>query len=66
MPCSLNKKIRAMYQQRTEVRPRTAAERPLPAEPTSAWPGSEEKLRILVERANQKEQLFHPGDRRVG
>lgn len=34
----------------------------LPAEPTSAVPGSEEKIRILCERARRGESLFHPLD----
>jgi hypothetical protein len=39
---------------------------PLPAEPTAAVPGSEEKLGVLAERASREEQLFHPEDRRAG
>jgi hypothetical protein len=31
-------------------------------EPTSASPGSERKIRILIERAARKEPLFHPED----
>lgn len=38
---------------------------PLPAEPTGAAPGSEEKIRILCERAARGELLFHPGDARL-
>jgi len=33
-----------------------------PQEPTPALPGSEEKIRVLTERASRREQLFHPMD----
>lgn len=36
----------------------------LPAEPTQAQPGSEEKIRILAERAAAGIALHHPDDRR--
>jgi hypothetical protein len=35
---------------------------PLPAFPTKATPGSEEKLAILAERARMKQSLWHPDD----
>lgn len=35
---------------------------PLPAAPTCAEPGSEEKIRVLAERAERGEQLHHPDD----
>lgn len=34
----------------------------LPKEPTTAAPGSEEKVRVMIERASRREQLFHPLD----
>src|SRR5262245_2810000 len=34
----------------------------LPGEPTEAVPGSEKKIRVMMERANRREQLFHPSD----
>jgi hypothetical protein len=34
----------------------------LPGEPTDAAPGSEEKIRVLTERASRREELFHPLD----
>jgi hypothetical protein len=34
----------------------------LPGEPTDAVPGSEEKIRVLTERASRREELFHPLD----
>lgn len=36
--------------------------RPLPAEPTTTYPGSREKLEVLRERASRREELFHPSD----
>jgi hypothetical protein len=33
-----------------------------PGEPTDAPPGSEEKIRILIERAARRQPLFHPMD----
>jgi hypothetical protein len=40
-------------------------ERPAAARPTRALPGSEAKLRVLVERARLGVQLWHPNDARV-
>lgn len=34
----------------------------LPGEPTDAAPGSERKIRVLIERAARHEPLFHPQD----
>ncbi len=31
--------------------------------PTDAMPGSEEKIRVLMERASRREELRHPADR---
>lgn len=36
------------------------------AEPTDALPGSEEKIRILMERARLGQTLFHPQDATIG
>jgi hypothetical protein len=36
--------------------------RPLPAAPTSAVPGSPEKLTVLEQRAESGENLWHPDD----
>ena len=35
---------------------------PLPAFPTQALPGSEEKVAVLAERARLKQSLWHPDD----
>lgn len=35
----------------------------IPAEPTDAPPGSEDKIRVMEERAARGESLFHPDDR---
>lgn len=37
---------------------------PLPPLPTTAPPGSPEKLKVLEERARLKQALFHPADAR--
>lgn len=37
----------------------------LPAEPTTALPGSEEKIRVLEARAARGEQLHHPQDAKI-
>jgi len=42
-----------------------AADRPLPAIPTVAPPGSQEKIRILMERAERGWELWHPRDASV-
>ena len=34
----------------------------LPKEPTDAPPGSEQKIRVMIERAERREALFHPLD----
>lgn len=39
-------------------------ERCLPAEPTTAPPGTPEKERVFLERLANREQLFHPADAR--
>lgn len=36
----------------------------LPGAPTEAPPGSEQKIRIMMERASRREELFHPQDGR--
>ena len=33
-------------------------------EPTHAWPGSEEKIAVLTERAARRQELWHPEDGR--
>lgn len=38
--------------------------RPLPDKPTTALPGSEEKIREMTKRAQQGQWLFHPRDAR--
>ena len=35
---------------------------PLAAEPTTALPGTKQKVRVMAERAHRREQLFHPAD----
>jgi AMMECR1 domain-containing protein len=35
---------------------------PLPAVPTDAAPGSPEKLEVLIERAQNRQSLWHPED----
>jgi hypothetical protein len=34
----------------------------LKGEPTEAAPGSDEKIRVLIQRAARREPLFHPND----
>ncbi len=33
-----------------------------PGQPTNAPPGSERKIRVMIERASRREPLFHPLD----
>jgi hypothetical protein len=40
---------------------RPGRKRPLP-EPTNARPGSEEKIRVLMQRVEKRQQLWHPRD----
>ena len=35
---------------------------PIPEAPTDAVPGSDEKIRVLMERAARKRSLWHPAD----
>jgi hypothetical protein len=35
---------------------------PLPPFPTRALPGSAEKITLLIQRAQQRQELFHPDD----
>jgi hypothetical protein len=34
----------------------------VPQQPTTAAPGSEAKVRVMIERASRREALFHPDD----
>ena len=36
--------------------------RPLPPEPTRAWPGTPEKVAVLCQRAAMRCELWHPKD----
>lgn len=36
---------------------------PLPSTATQAAPGTEEKIKVFIQRANSKVQLFHPQDK---
>jgi hypothetical protein len=36
--------------------------RQLPATPTAAWPGSEEKIKVMERRVARGEYLYHPLD----
>ena len=42
--------------------PNFCGKAPLPELATTAAPGSEEKIRVLMERAAKKQALWHPGD----
>jgi hypothetical protein len=46
-----------MYADPTPVLPLS-----VPGQPTDAPPGSEQKIRIMIERASRREPLFHPHD----
>jgi hypothetical protein len=50
-----------MHGQTTSSRVATSTQ-----EPTAALPGSEQKIRVMTERAARREQLFHPMDGLVG
>jgi hypothetical protein len=39
--------------------------RPLPAEPTRALPGTQDKLDVMAARARRGERLWHPDDATV-
>lgn len=63
--CGRDPAIRCLYPTSKFARraePDTHATRPLPAEPTDALPGTEDKLRVLADRAARREQLHHPRD----
>ncbi len=36
---------------------------PVDDAPTEAWPGSEEKIKVMEDRAARGRAIFHPGDR---
>ena len=44
---------------------RKGKKRPLPSEPTSALPGSPEKVAVLLARLVRGEQRWHPDDAKV-
>lgn len=62
LKCFKDLEIRALYQ---EIPLTKFVQKlpPLPAEPTFAIPGSQEKMRIMMERVARGERVFHPDDR---
>lgn len=70
--CYYNPGIRSLYlslAKRSPLCARTNQEvqdcngnRPLPEEPTDAPPGSDQKIKVMAERASKRQQLFHPHD----
>lgn len=59
--------VRSQFQAKTKPPPDEDFEgdAPLPTTSTQATPGSVDKVRVLVERAARREQLFHPLDVRL-
>lgn len=55
---------RAKVPGKTPYQDTQAATRMLPDQPTTAAPGTPEKMTVFEERAGQKRQLFHPFDAR--
>lgn len=66
--CGRTPEIRALYAPVSKYGRQSVdrgGARPLPAHPTDARPGSEEKIRVMEARAARGEQLHHPQDRKV-
>jgi hypothetical protein len=62
-PCYYTPAIRVLYASQARYGLASGNRRaPLPAEPTTARPGSEEKIRVLCERAARHETRWHPDD----
>jgi hypothetical protein len=65
--CYYDRRVRALYAARSNGRrglDNSGRERPLPP-PTTALPGSPEKIAILQQRAAQGLELWHPDDERL-
>jgi len=60
-PCYYTPAIRDRYPPKCVAKGPTASKAPL-GEPTSAHPGSEEKIAIMMERASKGQSVFHPLD----
>jgi hypothetical protein len=61
--CYEDREIRDLYVTSKEpTAPDFYGKTKLPDEPTTYLPGSEEKIKVLKERATQKVSLFHPDD----
>jgi len=58
--------VRQLYPSTSRFARRGIADRigrvPLPRVPTSAPPGSEAKVRVLMARASKRQGLWHPAD----
>lgn len=68
--CHTNQTIRAQYAPvqaclSSNHEPDFFGGHELPAEPTSARPGTEEKIAVMAERVQQRVSLHHPLDGRV-
>jgi hypothetical protein len=67
-PCHKDRGVRALYPD-GRANPGHAADRygpSRPPEPTAAVPGSEERLRVLMGRAERGEAMKHPADAGFG
>ncbi|HKI34637.1 MAG TPA: hypothetical protein VKA46_22465 [Gemmataceae bacterium] len=64
--CYYKPGVRELYPSTSKFARRGVEDRigrvPLPDAPTSAVPGSEEKVHILMERARKRQGLWHPAD----
>ena len=64
--CYYRPGVRELYPSTSKFARRGVADRvgrvPLPRTPTSAPPGSEAKVLVLMERANKRQSLWHPAD----
>jgi hypothetical protein len=66
--CWTQKAVRRLYPSlhKCGARPRNFQGKRLPDRPTTALPGTPEKVEAMARRAAQGRQLFHPLDPRLG
>lgn len=63
--CHRTPAIKARYPIAVRTLPDMFNVKPRPCRPTTAGPGTEEKIRVMAERFRRGEAIFHPSDPRL-
>lgn len=60
--CYYRPGVRDLYPDRNNYGIKDFSKRALPTRPTNALPGTEDKIKVFIERAKKGEELFHKDD----